>query len=169
MATLLLVEDDVLAAAVVREALEDDGYAVVWAANGQDARRLLTATGTALAAMVTDINLGPGPSGFDIAEAARAEQPCLPIVYMTGDSHALFEKRGVAGSVLLPKPVAPANIVAAVRDRIRAEEPCGGPVAAAPANGTGQRQPRALAPARRMHHRNRSRSARRRSRGALRR
>jgi DNA-binding response OmpR family regulator len=101
--------------------LENAGYEIVWATDGRDAVTDLDTPSLRLSALVTDIDLGPGPSGFDVADHARARRPGLPVVYVTGDIHGQFEQRRVAGGVLLTKPYSPREIVAALTSLTRSK------------------------------------------------
>jgi FixJ family two-component response regulator len=64
--------------------------------------------------LVTDIRLGTGPDGWDVARTARERNPELPIVYMTGDSAIAWPSHGVPKSILLQKPIAAAQLVTAI-------------------------------------------------------
>ncbi|MGE5500489.1 MAG: response regulator, partial [Ignavibacteriales bacterium] len=65
-------------------------------------------------ALVTDVNLGRGESGWDVARHGRELVAGLPVVYVSGDSGHDWQARGVPGSILVQKPFAPAQIVTAV-------------------------------------------------------
>lgn len=67
-----------------------------------------------LAGLVTDIRLGVGPSGWDLARQARRSRPDLPIIYMTGDSGADWPAEGVPRSLVVQKPFASGQIVTAL-------------------------------------------------------
>ena len=113
-APLLLVEDEMLILDVLESALVEGGYEVVQAQNGAEALQILEADGVLFVALVTDIRLGSGPDGWDVATRAREIAPHMPIVFMSGDSAHEWASRGVPGSVILPKPFAPAQLVTAV-------------------------------------------------------
>lgn len=111
---LLLVEDDPLIAALMEAALADDGYDVIWSEAGGAAIGTLDARSAEIAGLITDIRLGEGPSGWNVARHCRELRPELPVVYMTGDSAGDWTSRGVPKSVLLQKPFAPAQLVTAI-------------------------------------------------------
>ena len=111
---LLLVEDDHLVLLVAQEALESGGYAVVVAANAAEAISVLDDRSVELAGLVTDVRLGNGPDGWEIARHARELMPVLPVVYMTGDSAADWPIHGVPNSAVVQKPYAPAQLVTAI-------------------------------------------------------
>lgn len=111
---LLLVEDDPTIIEVLETGLTDGGYEVVKVRNGTDAIKEIEAGAARFRAIVTDVKLGPGPDGWEVAARARELAPHMPIVYMSGDSTQDWASKGVPGSVILAKPFAPAQLVTAV-------------------------------------------------------
>jgi len=112
---ILLVEDEELIRNIVEEALGDGGFKVIVAKSGDEAVGLLDSSAPKYRALLTDIKLSPGTlSGWDVARHARAIDPELAVVYMTGDSAAEWASQGVSNSVLLTKPFAPAQLLTAV-------------------------------------------------------
>jgi DNA-binding response OmpR family regulator len=111
---LLLVEDDHLILLVAQEALESGGYAVIVAANAAEAISTLDERSVELAGLVTDVRLGDGRDGWDVARHARELMSALPVVYMTGDSAADWPVQGVPNSAVVQKPYAPAQLVTAI-------------------------------------------------------
>ncbi|MBN8812369.1 MULTISPECIES: response regulator [unclassified Sphingomonas] len=111
---LLLVEDNPLIAELMKAALADRGYDVIWSGGGMEALGMLDDRVAEIAGLITDIRLGEGPSGWKVAHHGRELRPELPVVYMTGDSAGDWTARGVPNSVLLQKPFAPAQLVTAI-------------------------------------------------------
>jgi CheY-like chemotaxis protein len=111
---ILLVEDEELIALAVQEALEDGGYAVRTVCNGAEALSVINGSDQKISGLITDIRLGTGPDGWELARRAREENPGLPVVYMTGDSAALHTSQGVPASLVVQKPFAVAQIVTAI-------------------------------------------------------
>lgn len=112
---VLVVEDNALIHDVLGEALVDGGFKVAQASTGADALAMLEAPEAAFRALVTDINLEPGPStGWDIAKRAREINSKLAVIYMTGNSEHQYASNGVPDSIMLTKPFAPAQLIAAV-------------------------------------------------------
>ncbi|MBP6187234.1 MAG: response regulator transcription factor [Rhodoluna sp.] len=66
---------------LIGKTLESAGFKVTTAANAADAKRVHLAIDPD--AMVIDIELGPGPDGFDLAAAVLAESPEIAIVFLT--------------------------------------------------------------------------------------
>lgn len=119
---LLLVEDDAMVMMVAEEALEAGGYAVVMATCGSEALRFIDESPNQIAGLVTDVRLGSGADGWDVARHARLQKPDLAIVYMTADSSAEWPIQGVPNSVLVQKPYAPAQLVSAISSLITAAD-----------------------------------------------
>ena len=112
---LLLVEDEVLIAQSLQDALLEAGFDVELASNGKEAVEVLKANALEIGALITDIRLPfGGPDGFDIAHLARELSPSITVVYMSGDSAAQWASKGVPKSVMLAKPFAIAQLVTAV-------------------------------------------------------
>ncbi len=101
---VLLVEDQPLVMLTIQANLEDAGWTVVPASDGNEAIDFLNGSTTSLVALVTDIQLGYGGlNGWGLAEAARATRSELPVIYMTADS-ADMSGMAVSGSMVLQKP-----------------------------------------------------------------
>ncbi|RYD87121.1 MAG: response regulator [Sphingomonadales bacterium] len=102
--TLLVVEDDPLVMLSAAAALEDEGWVVKKAANGAVAINRLGDPAEAVDAVVIDITLGDGPSGWDVARFARSVNANIAVAYITGDMNAGFHPEIVDGGVVLCKP-----------------------------------------------------------------
>jgi DNA-binding response OmpR family regulator len=112
---IILVEDEPSIRSLLVDALEDSGYAVAAAASGEEATALLDARAGECRALITDVRLRQrGLTGWDVGRHARALNHELPIVYITADGGGDWAAMGVPKSVLITKPFAPAQIIAAV-------------------------------------------------------
>jgi DNA-binding response OmpR family regulator len=115
MGRILLVEDEVLIAEMIEEALEDRGFQVRSAHTDRGAYDILEGEARAFNVLIADVNLGPGTSGFDVARRARELHPDLKVIYITGHA-AHLEKMGVRDSVMFPKPFYPDDLADRVAD-----------------------------------------------------
>lgn len=111
---VLLVEDEPLIQDMIEYALEDGGFAVVKACSGKDAIATLQGDGAAFQALVSDVYLGPGPTGWEVARRACELNELLPVVYVSGGNAHEWAAQGVPNSILISKPFAPAQILTAV-------------------------------------------------------
>lgn len=112
--SLLLVEDEPLLRLAIEENLASGGFEVVIAASGQEAVDLLERPDDNTVGLVTDIRLGAGITGWEVARRAREINPAIVVVYITGDSAMDWPVEGVPGSVMLQKPFADAQLLTAV-------------------------------------------------------
>ena len=97
---VVVVEDESLLRDLIAKTLENAGFSVTTAANAADAKRAFAATDPD--AVVLDIELGPGPNGFDFAESLYKSAPDVGIVFLTDLPDARFAGRDVKH---LPKSV----------------------------------------------------------------
>jgi DNA-binding response OmpR family regulator len=114
---IMVVEDDQHIQRIVEETLSDGGFEPVVASSGEEALALLTGLEGKgrYRLLLIDIRLGKDRiTGWDVARRARATNPDLPVVYITGAGDEEWAVQGVPGSVLLAKPFAPAQLVTAV-------------------------------------------------------
>ncbi|MDY7522822.1 response regulator transcription factor [Sphingomonas sp. 10B4] len=118
---ILVVEDEALIKELVVCGLEDAGYVVAIASDGEDAIAMLEADGAEFRAVVTDINLAPqNLTGWDVAKRARELTPDIPIIYMSAASSHEWTSSGVPNSLLIAKPFAMGQIVTAVSQLLNA-------------------------------------------------
>lgn len=111
---LLLVEDEFLVRLTLVEALTDEGYEVAEAASGDEAMGALQ-DGSAIALMLTDIQLPGSMNGRELARRARQAQPDLPIIFMTGRPESMGSEATSARDMFIAKPYLPSEICAAVQ------------------------------------------------------
>jgi DNA-binding response OmpR family regulator len=111
---LLLVEDEVLLQELLATEFTDAGYELVMASDGNRALAELEADAARFKAIVTDIGLGKGPDGWDVARRARELVADMPVVYITGASGHDWPSKGVPNSVVVSKPFALAQLSTAV-------------------------------------------------------
>ena len=107
---ILVVDDDPVVGKSFDRVLAGKGYAVITAANGEEA---LSKLGAETYDMVfTDIRM-PGMSGIEVAERVKASQPWLPVVIVTGYGTEENEQRAEAAGVsgFLRKPLSPEMIM----------------------------------------------------------
>lgn len=112
--SVLLVEDEILILEIVQDALEQAGFHVRAVPSGSAALEVMSEGVEELAGLVTDVRLGVGPNGWDLARHARRSRPDLPVIYMTGDSAADWPVEGVPRSRVVQKPFAVGQIVTAL-------------------------------------------------------
>jgi two-component system, OmpR family, response regulator len=113
-ALILLVEDDRELRAVVRRALEEEGFAVCAAGSGAEAMR--RASTDAPDALVIDVGL-PDADGRDLCQALRAQGIQSPVLFLTARDALTDRLAGFAagGDDYLTKPFSVAELTARLR------------------------------------------------------
>lgn len=111
---ILFVEDDFLLSSSSCEFIRDRGIRVIEAPSALLAANVIDRLAY-LSALVSDIDLGEGENGFDIARRARAAYPSLPVVFVSGAAASRHAVEGVEGSVFISKPYHPRQIIEALR------------------------------------------------------
>jgi signal transduction histidine kinase len=113
--TILLVEDEADVRRLVRNVLEDYGYTVLEAKNGEDALRVAQTT-QPLDLVLTDIVM-PELGGGELVRELRARRSNVKVLYMSGyPADALASSHELeAGANLLPKPFTPDQLAWSVR------------------------------------------------------
>ena len=120
---ILVVEDDHLIQGLVSDALSDGGFETATATSGEEAIKLLEGDNSRYRALITDVNLHGKLNGWAVAHRARELNPDMPVIYMTGAAADEWPANGVPNSILLNKPFAPAQIVAAVAQLLNTGTP----------------------------------------------
>jgi two-component system, NtrC family, sensor kinase len=112
---ILVVEDDADVRGYVVETLGTLGYDVLEAADAEDALRLLRENRT-VRLLLTDVVM-PGMNGRKLAEEARAQQPSLKVLYMTGYSRNAIVHQGRLdpGVDLIQKPLTSEHLASTIR------------------------------------------------------
>jgi PAS domain S-box-containing protein len=109
--TILVVEDEVVVRALVREILEDQGYRVVEAAGGREAVAVVE-EGRSVDLVLTDVVM-PELGGIELAAEVGRLRPGVPVIAMSGSAG---EEQG--GVVFLQKPFTHETLTRAVRDAL---------------------------------------------------
>jgi CheY-like chemotaxis protein len=81
--TILLVDDEVGVRGPVAERLRELGYRVIEAQDGPEALGLLDRMAK-IDLLITDVGLPKAMNGRQLAEAARARHPEIPVLFITG-------------------------------------------------------------------------------------
>jgi len=115
--TILLVEDAVGVRELARRVLEELGYAVLVASNGQGALELAARHPDPIQLLLTDVVM-PGISGRALAEQLQQIRPNLKVLFMSGYTDEAIARHGVLapGVSLLQKPFTPTSLARKVRE-----------------------------------------------------
>jgi DNA-binding response OmpR family regulator len=114
---VLVVEDELSIAELVRAYLERDGYGVVWARSGEEALTEIARHPVRL--VVLDIGL-PGIDGFEVCRRLRGRTN-VPIVMLTARDDEVDRVAGLEAGAddYVSKPFSPRELVARVKAVLR--------------------------------------------------
>ena len=115
--TILLAEDEATVRAVVRQALERQGYVVLEAPNTETAIAFAERHDGAIHMLISDVVM-PGLSGRDLADRVRTARPGIKVMFMSGYTDEAVVRHGKldAGVAYLQKPFGPEALARKVRE-----------------------------------------------------
>lgn len=113
LSPVLVVEDQALLLLELIDQLADFDYKTLPANSARTAARLLD---HGIRALITDIELGDGPSGLVLARLAARLRPGLPIVVVSGGVRPTAADLP-PGAVFIPKPYRIDDVVAALEQQ----------------------------------------------------
>jgi CheY-like chemotaxis protein len=117
--TILVVEDNPDVRRLVLRQLRDLGYAVIEAANGPQALKILE-DGAAIDLLFTDVVMPGGMTGRQLAEAAKGRRPNLKTLFTSGYTEDSILRLGKLdpGVRLLSKPYRKHELATRVREAL---------------------------------------------------
>ena len=111
---VLIVEDEPMILLDLETGLNEAGFEVVAVRNAALALAAFDADPRKFKALVTDIRLEPGKSGWEIAKHMRQVESTMPVIYISGDSAIHWGAEGVPESVMITKPFFLPQIITAL-------------------------------------------------------
>ena len=116
---VLVVDDEPAVRMLVTEILGELGYAAIEAGEGPEALVVLQSDAR-IDLLVTDVGLPGGMNGRQVADAARAARPGIPVLFITGFAENAVVGDGPldAGMELVTKPFSMEALAARIRDMI---------------------------------------------------
>lgn len=114
---ILIVDDDVEIRKVIGIYLENEGYEILKAENGEQALELITENDVAL--VLLDIMM-PGMNGTDVCMKIR-EDSIMPIIFLSAKSEDLDTIQGLASGAddYITKPFNAMELIARVKSQVR--------------------------------------------------
>ena len=115
--TILVVEDESMIRELAHRILDDAGYDILTAADGDEAIRLAAQHADTIDLMLTDVVL-PGISGHELAKRLSTSPHHTPVLYMSGYTDGAIVHHGVLdpGIPFIQKPFTPSQLLAKVRE-----------------------------------------------------
>jgi CheY-like chemotaxis protein len=104
-ATILLVDDNVDIRGLARAFLENAGYSVATAADGEEGLRYYELHRASILLLLTDVRM-PIMNGLELADRVLGIDAQLPVLFMSGDAWSAFR-----GLECVAKPFRPAELL----------------------------------------------------------
>ena len=120
-AVIMIVEDEPSLIFTLRDTLENEGYQIIVAEDGNQALTLLDDTKPDL--MILDIML-PGMSGFDVCHKIRDRNMQFPIIILTARDQEIDKVTGLnlGADDYITKPFGVKELLARIKARLRRKE-----------------------------------------------
>jgi len=117
--TILLAEDDASVRTLESTLLEQYGYDVIQAVDGQDAVDMFTANQDRVALILMDMIM-PKKNGIEAYAEICRQKPGVRILYCSGYTADFMQNRGVSeeGIDLIQKPIQPMDLLRKVREKL---------------------------------------------------
>jgi two-component system NtrC family response regulator len=113
----MMIEDDREMRSLLKDFLEEEGFATDSASNGVDALQMLSKDHFDL--VITDIRM-PGLTGLDILPRIRRLKPEIPIIVMTAYGSDDVRRRSLerGATIYLEKPIHLSKLRAVIREMV---------------------------------------------------
>jgi CheY-like chemotaxis protein len=121
--TILLAEDEPLVRDVVARVLAEAGYKVLVALDGSDAVRTFAQNAASVELVLTDLIM-PKMGGREVQQHIHEIRPDVPVIYCTGYDSDADTPESLEAEAVLRKPIAPHDLLAAVRETLDGRVPC---------------------------------------------
>ncbi|RUW89678.1 response regulator [Mesorhizobium sp. M7A.F.Ca.US.011.01.1.1] len=95
----------------IESSLREAGFEVIPVSKGLEAIAIFDREPERVAALLTDIRLGDGRTGWDVARHLRTVNPTMPVIYMSGDGADDWPSLGVPNSLMITKPFVMPQII----------------------------------------------------------
>lgn len=113
---VLVVDPDDATCGLLNDRLAGEGFEVACVASDAAAYRALEARGPVLDALITDTNLGPGTTGFDVARQARRHNPTVAVIFLSHATRDSVDRHGVPGAAHIARPFDPGLLILVLRE-----------------------------------------------------
>jgi len=114
---VLLAEDDTTVRELAKNILEEYGYRVILAEDGEDAAKQFMANPGSIDLLVLDVMM-PKKNGKAVYDEAREQKPGIRALFMSGYTANMIHKKGIleAGIEFITKPFSPNAFLRKVRE-----------------------------------------------------
>jgi two-component system cell cycle sensor histidine kinase/response regulator CckA len=118
--TVLVVDDQEAIVQLAKTILYMEGYTVIFGCSVEDALFVNENHPFPIHLLLTDIRMGKGMNGCDLAQAMRVLRPDIRVLYMSAfmDDTRVEEEAASGVSAFLAKPFSPSQLVAKVAEAL---------------------------------------------------
>ncbi|HAR46656.1 MAG TPA: hypothetical protein DCS05_10995 [Nitrospiraceae bacterium] len=122
--TILFAEDDEFIRELALKVLEDGGYTVVLARDGEEALELFMAHSGSIDLVALDVIM-PRKNGREVYQAIRERSPSMRALFLSGYTADIIHRKGFLeeGLAFLAKPFSPASLLRKMREVLDKEAP----------------------------------------------
>jgi CheY-like chemotaxis protein len=115
--TVLVAEDDQAMRNLFRELLQDHGYSVILAADGEEAVEKFRAAAGRIQLLVLDVVM-PKKNGKEVFDEIHRVRPGIKALFTSGYTADILDRKGIQqeGLNFLSKPVPPSEFLKKIRD-----------------------------------------------------
>lgn len=113
---VLVAEDNETVRTLTRNMLQENGYTVVEASNGDEAIRRFMENADHIRLLLLDV-LMPKKNGWEVYDNIRKIRPDVRVIFMSGYTADILSRKIIPdeGIMLLEKPIPPGNLLRALR------------------------------------------------------
>ena len=115
--TILVAEDDMIVRGLMKEILEEFGYKIIEAVNGEDSLNKFMQNADRINLLILDLMM-PKKNGREVYEEIKKIAPDIKTIFSSGYTANLIQQEDMvkAGMDFIAKPVSPSGLVLKVRE-----------------------------------------------------
>ncbi|MEA5114580.1 MAG: response regulator [Geobacteraceae bacterium] len=116
---LLVAEDNYTVRLLTKNLLQENGYSVIEAVNGEDALQKFMEQADNIRLLLLDVIM-PKRNGWEVFDAIRKIRPEIRVIFMSGYTAEVFQQRAIpeGGMNVLAKPIPPGTLLRTVRKEL---------------------------------------------------
>ncbi len=116
---VLVAEDDYSVRTLTKNLLQENGYSIIEAVNGEDAINRFMDRAGEIQLLLLDVIM-PKKNGWEVYDTIRRVRPDIHVIFMSGYTADVFQQRSIPeeGMNVLTKPIPPGDLLKAIRKKI---------------------------------------------------
>ena len=116
---VLVAEDDYSVRTLTKNLLQENGYNIIEAVNGEDAINKFMDRAGEIQLLLLDVIM-PKKNGWEVYDTIRRVRPDIHVIFMSGYTADVFQQRSIPeeGMNVLTKPIPPGDLLKAIRKKL---------------------------------------------------